>query len=160
MPWIPLNFGKHIDKTLPQVAWSDPDWFFWAHEEGAFHRFPALQRQADEVYRRAVSIRIPQTGTEELVAEYAACLSSGGPLGKYAGVHVVPVSQPAHNGYTRTFRLPVFNLAVPRIIHPYDKSGGKQMVKTLKFYLFGSSACRLTKRVCEEFFEDDANFVL
>jgi hypothetical protein len=160
MPWIPLNFGKHINKTLPQVVWSDPDWFFWAYEEGVLNRPPALQHQADDVYRRATSIRIPQTGTEELVAEYAACLSLGGPLGKYAGVQVVPKSQPAHNGYTRTFRLPVFNLAVPRIIHPYDKSGGRQLVKSLKPYLFGDPERRLTRQVCEEFFENDDNFVL
>jgi hypothetical protein len=160
MPWTPLNFGKHEGKTLPQVALTDPDWLFWACDEGVFSKFPALQHEADEVYRRAISICIPQTGNEELVAEYAVCLGLGGPLGKFTGIEVVPVSRPAHQGYTRTLRLPVFNLAVPRRIHPYDKSGGRQLVKTLKFYLFGDSNCRLTKQLCEEFFEDDSNFVL
>jgi hypothetical protein len=28
MAWTALTFGKHADKTLPQVVIADPDWFY------------------------------------------------------------------------------------------------------------------------------------
>jgi hypothetical protein len=34
--WIPLWFGKHKGKTLPQVVFADPDYFFWAIEKRKF----------------------------------------------------------------------------------------------------------------------------
>jgi len=30
MAWSTLPFGKHKGKTLPQIVFADPDWFFWA----------------------------------------------------------------------------------------------------------------------------------
>ncbi len=36
MPWTELPFGKHKGKTLPQVVFSDPDWFYWAVEKNIF----------------------------------------------------------------------------------------------------------------------------
>jgi len=36
MAWSILPFGKHKGKTLPQIVFTDPDWFFWAMEENVF----------------------------------------------------------------------------------------------------------------------------
>jgi hypothetical protein len=154
MPWTPLTFGKHAGKTLPQVSLTDADYFFWAYAQGALDKTAPLRQQAEDVNRRARAIRIHQTGIEPLVAEYAVHPA----LGKFVGVEVVPASSPAHQGYTRTFRLPVFDLSVPSRISAYDKSGSRALVKAVKFYVFGDSNCRLTKQLCEEFFDDDANF--
>ena len=156
MPWTSLSFGRYAGMSLPQIVMTDCDYFFWGYSAGAFDNPATLLTQADEVYRKARAIRIPQTGTELLVAEYAVHPA----IGKFSGVAVVPASRPKHEGITATFRLPVFDLSVPRGISAYDKSGGKQLVKALKFYVFGDPDCRLTKQLCEEFFEIDANFVL
>src|SRR5438876_986407 len=57
MAWTELKFGKHKGKTLPQVLFSDPDWFFWASEQQTFRG--AQRREADLIYVRATHIRIP-----------------------------------------------------------------------------------------------------
>jgi len=31
MTWTELPFGKYVGMTLPQVLFTDPGWFFWAH---------------------------------------------------------------------------------------------------------------------------------
>jgi len=36
MRWSTLKSGKYEGKTLPQVLFKDPDYFFWAIEEGVF----------------------------------------------------------------------------------------------------------------------------
>ncbi len=154
MTWTPLTFGKYAGKTLPQIVFADPDWFFWAFEEAVFDSCFSLQSQAKEVHRRATSIKVPQTGTDELIAEYAFHPSDG----KFCGVEVVPKSRPRHQGTTGTRRLPVFDLSLPRRLATYDKLGCKLLVATLKFYLFGDEHCRLTTKRCEDFFENDSNF--
>jgi hypothetical protein len=153
--WTPLNFGKHNGKTLPQVVFADPDWFFWAHEKGVFENRGRLRREANEIYQRATSIKVPQEDDEEKwVAEY------GMHKGRFCNVEVVPKSRERHHGSTTTFRRTVFDLSFPRQISSYDKGGCRLLVRSLKFYLFGDEHCRLTKQRCEEFFDDDSNFVL
>ncbi len=63
---IQLEFGEHKGKSLPQVIFSDPDWFFWAYETRIFKG--AQEDEAREIYRKATSIKIPQKGPESLVA--------------------------------------------------------------------------------------------
>ena len=36
MTFTPLNFGKHQNKTLPQIVFSDLDYFIWAVNENIF----------------------------------------------------------------------------------------------------------------------------
>jgi hypothetical protein len=62
MNWSELQFG------LPQVLFSDPDWFFWAYDQETFQGMQ--RREADAIYIRAMHIRIPQPGNEPFVAEY------------------------------------------------------------------------------------------
>jgi len=69
MTWSPLNFGKYEGKTLPQVLFNDPDWFFWAVDEGAFSSRPHLQREANDLVYKASHIRIPDPDNDDLVAE-------------------------------------------------------------------------------------------
>jgi hypothetical protein len=155
MEWTTLNFGKHNGKTLPQVMFADPDWFFWAYEEGVFRG--SLAEEAEEVYRKACSIRVPSgaiLNEQEVVVEYYIHT----PTGKFAKFELVPASRPSHLGSSPAFRSKAIDLSVPRRITPYDKLGGSSMISKLKYYLFGDSSYRMTRRRCEEFFEDDANF--
>ena len=46
MAWTELNFGKHAGKSLPQILFADPDWFFWAVDNNVFANRPALSQEA------------------------------------------------------------------------------------------------------------------
>lgn len=157
MIWTPLPFGKHRGKTLPQVMFADPDWFFWAYEQGAFAAGSPLRREAERIYRRARNIRVPQDPDgERLVAEYAIDPITG----RFADLELVPADRPAHDGGTPTHRSEVIDMAVPREFTDYDKGGMKLLIRALKQYLFGGTSQRMTKERCEAFFDDAGNFVL
>ncbi|MDX2498869.1 MAG: hypothetical protein QNL11_13335 [Desulfobacterales bacterium] len=157
MGWSTIWFGKkYKGKTLPQVVFKDPDWFFWAMETNAFKGRGKILNEAREIYRKSKSIRIPQEGPEKLVAEYAV----HPPTGKFAQMEIIPASRPKHVGSTRTSRSDVIDLSKPRKIARYDKLGCDHLISNLKHYLFGSKSYRMTKARCEAFFEDDDNFDL
>ncbi len=153
MGWTPLNFGKYKGKTLPQIVLADPDWFFWAWEERVFVD-KGLMSEAQKIYRRATNIRIPQSGREKLIVEYIIHPS----VEKFVTAEIIPESRPEHERVILSLRKEVFDLSVPRQIAPYDKIGGKLLVELIKRYVFGDSKKRMTKKICEEFFDDDANF--
>jgi hypothetical protein len=155
MTWSILKFGKHKGRTLPQVLFQDPDWFFWAVENDKFLN-EIQAAEARELYRKATAICIPQREKEDLVAEYYI----HSPTGKFAQLKLVPRSRPEHEGASESFRSDTINLLTPRQIYPFDKRGSKKLIGDLKYYFFGSSSYKMTKRRCEEFFEDDSNFVL
>jgi|ERR1035441_1594250 hypothetical protein len=156
MIWAALTFGKHAEKTLPQVAFADPDWLFWAVEAGVFKGASVLGDDAERVYSRAKRVRIPQDTGEQLVAEYAFCQQDG----RFANVEIVPASRRPHQGSSPTMRLPFFDLSVPRRFCAYDKAGGRTLVAALKVYLFGDPDYRMTRERSGRFFQNDANFVL
>jgi hypothetical protein len=154
MYWSKLCFGKHKEKTLPQIAFKDPDWFFWAMEDTIFKG--KILNEAQEIYRKSRSIRIPKNGSKKLVAEYAI----HSPTERFAYMEIVPASRPNHVGSSDTFRSDVIDLSIPRHIAPYDKLGCRSLISSLKYYLFDNSSYRMTKARCEAFFEDDGNFDL
>ena len=84
MNWTTINFGKHKGKTLPQVILDDPDWFFWAYENKIFKG--ALAFEAQEVYRRARSIRVPQRNGQRMLVEYII----DKPTGKFGKMRLIP----------------------------------------------------------------------
>jgi hypothetical protein len=154
MYWSKLYFGKHKEKTLPQIVFKDPDWFFWAMEDKIFKG--KILNEAREIYRKSRSIRIPKNGSKKLVAEYAV----HSPTDKFACMGICLASRPNHVGSSVTFREDVIDLSIPRQIAPYDKLGCKYIISNLKSYLFDNSSYRMTKGRCEAFFEDDGNFDL
>ena len=154
MTWAVLKFGRHKGKTLPQVLFSDPDYFFWGYENGVFTK--DLPEESEELYKKARFIRVPQSGGEKKVVEYMVHK----PTRKLGNIRIVPESQPSHQGSSPTFRSEVINLSIPRQLAPYDKMGGKILIAILKPIILGNGNHNLTKRRCEEFFENDENFSL
>ena len=155
MIWSVINFGTHKGKTLPQVLFSDPDWFFWAIEEGVFQNRGTLRGQAADLNTKARHIKVPARHGTNMLVEYVI----HPPTGKFAHIELVPASQPHHDGSSPTFRKSEIDLSIPRQIAQYDKLGCKNMLKSAKFYLFGSERTRMTKERCEEFFDDVSNFI-
>ncbi len=154
MTWSTLWFGKHKGKSLPQVVFSDPDWFFWAIEDNIFKDKGKIYKEAKEINRKAKMVLIPQKGAEKLVAEYAI----HPPTKKFGHMEILPCSRPNHVGSTPTFRTENIDMSIPRKIAPYDKLGCKLLISNLKYYLFGSKSYKMTKDRCEAFFDDDTNF--
>lgn len=156
MSWSILQFGNHKGKTLPQVVFSDPDWFFWAIEKDVFKNKGKIFEEAQEIERKSKRIKIPQASEGKLVAEYAI----HPPSKKFGDLEILPSSRPTHEGSTPTFRLEHIDLSVPRQMAPYDKLGCKHLISNLKYYLFGGKSYKMTKDRCDAFFEDDDNFDL
>jgi hypothetical protein len=154
MAWSTLPFGKHKGKTLPQIVFTDPDWFFWAIEENVFKG--PLRREAERIDARARAIRIPNNAAGNLEAEYLV----HPPTGKFGNMEVVPASRPLHQGSSPAFRKNVIDLSVPRNIAPYDKLGCRTLVSSAKYVLFGSTSIRMTKERCDTFFDNAANFAV
>ena len=150
MVWTTITFGKHKGKTLPQVIFDDADWFFYAYEQGYFKN--GLAQEAREVYRRARSIRIPEQDGQKMLVEYVIHK----PNGKFGTMGLIPVGfQPGHYNVSS-----VIDFYKPRSLVPYDKTGYKHFVLALKAIMFGNHSHRLSKQDREDFFSDDANFVL
>jgi hypothetical protein len=152
--WALLEFGKHVGKTLPQILFTDPDWFFWAFEEDAF----ACQDwitvdEVERIQRRAKSIRIPSRYGPGLAVEYI--ISEG----RFEGLRLTPADAVVGGGINRTSYLKsVFDMSVPRKWRGYDKSGMRTMLRDLKEILFGDPSRRMNRRRCEEFFDDVGRF--
>jgi hypothetical protein len=156
MEWTQLWFGKYKGKTLPQVIFSDPDWFFYMMKQKAFENKGVLREEAEEIYSKACNIRIPSKGGEGLIAEYAIHPVSG----KFCDLEVVSKDKPRHEGSTTVLRKNVIDLSFPVHFANYDKLGCKLLLRSMKLYIFESKDYRLTKARCEEFFNENDNFVL
>ena len=154
--WSALDFGRHEGKTLPQVLFSDPDWFFWAYESDAFNRVSSLKKEAEEIHAKSTAIQVPQRGAEKMVAEYTIHT----PTRRFNGLDLVPEAEPRHRGHSVSFRRSVIDMSLVRQIAKYDKRGHERLIRDLKHLLFGDRQMRMTKRRCEDFFSDHANFDL
>ena len=62
--WSTLEIGKHAGRSLPQILFSDPDYFFWAVEKKIFQG--RLATEAAELGGSA-SYQNPQTRPRKLV---------------------------------------------------------------------------------------------
>ena len=150
MRWTTIGFGKHKGKTLPEVVFDDADWIFWAYEEDIFKG--ALGREVREVYRRARAVRIPEKDGQKRLVEYRFDPRSG----KFISMFLIP-DGPIFERQTVS---PVIDFYVPRVRCKYDKTGCKNLVLAFKAICFGDQSHRLSKQARENFFSDDANFVL
>jgi hypothetical protein len=156
MPWTPLWFGKHKGRTIPQILFKDPDWFFWAVEKNIFRDKGTLKKEAAKVKKRACAIKIPGSNKRDLVAEYGIHPSSK----NFGDFEIVPRSRPPHVGSTKTFRRDVIDMSIPRKLDAYDKLGYRLFIKSMKFYLFKDDSTRMTRQRSEDFFDDNDKFVL
>ncbi len=51
------------------------------------------------------------------------------------------------------------DLSFPRRLQQYDKLGYKLLLRKFRYYFLGSERAPLTKRRCEEFFDNEDNFL-
>ena len=153
MEWSTFTFGKHIGKTLPQVVLEDPDWFFIAYERGEFVRRMELLPQANRIFDKATSIKVPSAGEEKMVAEYSIDPFTG----KFLAIEIVAQSEPFDPESIWSFRKKVIDLTAARHILFSDTTGGERIALQVRDLLFGKDI-ELTRELCERFFNDEANF--
>lgn len=156
MPWSIVGFSRHKGKTLPQIIFSDPDWFFWAFEKEVFKNKGSLDTEAHEVHRKARRIRIPNNDNGGLVIEYIFQESTGTfshfSTENFSHFKVVPSSsRPSGKKY--------IDMSVPRQTAHYDKLGYRYLLSSLKYHVFRNKSVRMTKKKCEDFFDDSSNFI-
>jgi hypothetical protein len=155
MPWTPLDFGRYKGKTLPQVLFTDPDYFFWARENSVFDKYGRqMKSEAERIHAKATSIRIPKTGSERLRVEYKFYYSNHTSV----GFDIVEESRPPHQGSTPTQRADFIDMSIPRRQRDYDKLGYRIFLGSLKHCLFGNESARMSRQRSEAFFDDDSNF--
>lgn len=154
MTWNYLSFGRHKGKTLPQVLWIDPDWFFWALDKNAFANRPLLKSEADDLYSKARRIRIPDGIVDDPEVEYLVHV----PSKKFGTFYIVNADKPIHEGSSPAYRKKAIDLSIPRSIANYDKTGYRLFLQSLRYYIFGNSSARVDKQRAEAFYEDSANF--
>ena len=152
MEWSILTFGKHKGKTFPRVVLEDPDWFFIAYERGEFTRRKLLS-EANEMVKKATSIKVPEEAGEKRVAEYSFHHFTR----KFLAVEIVSQSHPFNAESIWKFRKKVIDLTVPRHLLFIDTSGGERIALQVKDLLFGKDT-ELTRETCEGFFNEEANF--
>ncbi len=148
-----LTFGKHKGRSLPEVLLHDPDWFFWAVEKGVFITRPRLATEAAELEFKARNIKIPKPEPDNWRVEYLQDLR-----GKFADFRIIEKARPDGSSSGILFREDCFDLSVPRQLKRYDKLGGRMLLRKFKCLVFGDENVRLTKKRCEEFFDDQKNF--
>jgi hypothetical protein len=121
-------------------------------ENRNFENKGSIAEEASELDWKARHILIPDNAQNNLVAEYTLYPSNY----SFGCLKIVPRSQEVH---LRSDRKDVIDLAYPRQFKSYDKLGCRLLLSTLKYILFGSSSCRMTRERCEAFFENDDKFV-
>jgi hypothetical protein len=121
--WTAVRFGKYEGKTLPQIVLTDPDWFFWACDSGAFKNRGALADEAKVVSLRARTIRVQ--GTVDVRIDRRDRLAS---------VDVRPGN-----------RYSLIDMSLARgFAGGMDKTGARMLVDAVRDYVFGGQ--RSTRR--------------
>tara|TARA_Y100000590_G_scaffold408890_1_gene500389 strand:- start:107 stop:934 length:828 start_codon:yes stop_codon:yes gene_type:complete len=156
--WTIVDFGKHKGLSLPQILFTDPDWFFWALEEDALSQSPGyaalLSEQAQELYSKARLIAIPKKDNITMMAENIYDPMTG----RYDRLEIVPATQKSHEGASPTLRREVIDMLLPRDSN-YNKAGFQGLLEPLSRYVLGKDLTTLTKEDCESFFANNTNFI-
>lgn len=156
MPWTPIQFGKYRGQTLPQLVFTDPDWFFAAYAAGSFDTSPALRVESALVFQRARNIRIPGDQNRPMVAEYVFLPS----LDRFSHFHIMDQCKVNQNQSASVIRKPIIDMAIPWERNPFDHYGCRQLLLSMKLYIFGSRTFAVKRELAERFIDDESNFLL
>jgi hypothetical protein len=78
----------------------------------------------------------------------------------HGDVHIITGDIEIYKPTTRNLVLEVIDMRVPRQIAQHDKLGYNNFLSAMKAILFGDPSHRMNETRCEEFFENEGNFVL
>jgi hypothetical protein len=75
-------------------------------------------------------------------------------------MNLVPEGRISHERSSTTLYEDVIDLSLPRRFTNYDKLKCGNLLISVKVHPFGNRHIRLTKKHCEEFLDDDRDFVM
>jgi len=155
MRWTPLKFGKHKRKTLPEVLFSDPGWFFWAVGKQIF-KSKKLAAEAKELNKKSRAVLLPGPHGYDYVVEYDYRDDDN----RFIDFKIVKKSQPVCQRPYKCIRKKFIDFSVVYGLDSRDDDGYEIFLETFKRYYFGDENYQMTKQDCEQFFENDYNFAL
>ncbi|WP_298691748.1 hypothetical protein [uncultured Sulfuricurvum sp.] len=169
MIWSKINFGKNNkvqNKTLPQILFIDPDWFFYQYKLKNGYLKRTYGEEADFVYQRARNIK-PKDGC--YVKYFLHCDNTS------YGFSFINKNE-AEEKYSEYIETGLFDkdyytlesdyftilkridLNFPRSLKDYDKKSNRIFINELKNYIFNGA--KVTEKKAIDFFENDINFLL
>jgi hypothetical protein len=146
---IPMSFGKYQGLTLPQILFTDPDYFFWL--AGVLKG--ALATEAKELARKACRVRIPKEPAEAFMVEYIF-----EPEGQFVGFRIVRKDRERYAESHVIHRATHLDFSYLRSRKEYGKDGYLRFLRCFRKSFFGNESARMTKDRCEEFFNGN-NFL-
>lgn len=155
MNWSRLTFGKHKGKTLPQVMFKDPDWFFYAYKMGYFKDKGQIEIEAKNILHKSINVRIPDKKNKP----QAVIVIIHKPTGTYGRMVSIDKEKADKMVYPPDFVFDRINMAFPFTLKQYDKFSYRLLIIDIKNIVFGGKI-KMTKKRCEDFFSDDDNFML
>lgn len=154
MEWTLLDFGKYETKSLPEIIFSDPDYFIWCFEHDIFRRTPQLESESEFLYERIRSIKIPDNANRELVAQFSLDKDTG----ELKRLKIIPVYK--YKTKLDIYRSSIIDLTFPRTYNYSDPHITKWFLKPLFSIIFQDFHHQPSKTECEDFFNNDDNFGL
>ena len=154
MSWTTIPFGKHRGKTLPQLIFNDADYYFFLYEKFYFHG--DLEKEADYLYPRARSIKVPSKNGKKMLVQYSFKYNAKSKRVEFATMELIPDGSNIEGLNVSSW----IDFYVPRSRSHFDKTGYENFVMGLKSILFNNPVLRMYHNACEEFFDDEDNFDL
>ena len=154
--WLDLRFTKYKGRSLPEIIFLDPNWFFWSCEQKIFKANinEMLVSQADSLFKKATHIKPPFIGKGRPVVQYFVNQRNG----KFAQIKVVSDTiMPSELGVTPIFTKTAIDWSIPRNLNFNDKEGTESIVRRTKILYFGVDF-HMSRARAEEFFDDDRRF--
>ena len=152
MHWTKIDFGKYEGKTLPEVIFSDPDYFVWGFDNGIFSKNSELEKNAEFLYERIRSIKIPDNLNGNVVSEY--CINPT--TSEFDILRIVPIDSP--KDHLVLYRGSIIDLSFPRQYSYVARNVTNRFLNQLFFILFNNFNYKPPKEECENFFNNDENF--
>lgn len=151
MAYAALGFGKYGYFSLPQVIFTDPDYFFWAIDNQAFSG--SQMQEAKALLKRIRRIRIPGDHAQGWCADHVHQKN------KLIGLYIVLKDQSCTYPSCEVTRLPYIDLGFVHEHMPRDRQGNTVLVSTY-LRLRGADVMGVpTRAFCYGFFDDPGNFV-
>ena len=144
-----MPFGKYEGRTLPEILFADPDYFFWLREEVLKG---ALATEAEHL-EKVCRIRILREPAEAFMVEYRF-----EPEGQFAYFSIVRRDRERYPESHIIHRAGHLDFSYLRSRKQYDKRGYVRFLRCFRREFFGDESARMTKERCEGFFNGD-NFL-
>ena len=154
MDWTTINYRNHKSRSLPELIFEDADLFFHMYENKFFHY--DLAKEAEVLYRRARSIKVPPKNGQNMLVKYFSYYDSKSKKDKFLMMkHIPDGSEPGRYKISSWI-----DFYVPRSYSDFDKTGYENFVRMLKGILFGNRSYRMNTLDCEIFFNRQRYFDL